>query len=133
MVEGSNFLLAPRPALSNAKANSSGVHLAPPPLDLNLGANDGAGGVPSSDNPTLAHGAGAGLIDGERSPSVLASLKAAMLEAQAKAINVERKAREQAAEAGCAAVEAFRTSDVHSEEKCIFSQRGLQHRPGHLL
>ncbi|GAC98952.1 hypothetical protein PHSY_006549 [Pseudozyma hubeiensis SY62] len=73
VVEGSNFhLLAPPPSTSSKSTTSTEYHLlAPPPLNLSQ-SND-------------SNGSRVGLIDGERSPSVLASLKAAMLEAQAKA------------------------------------------------
>ena len=40
------------------------------------------------------------------------------MEGQAKAIDVEKKAKDQAVEDGCATMEAFHTSDKFSEEKC---------------
>ena len=54
--------------------------------------------------------------------AALALKKKERLEAQAKAIDVERKAQEQATEMGCATVEAFRTSTEYSDENCTFSQ-----------
>ena len=54
--------------------------------------------------------------------AALASKKKERLKVQAKAINVERKFQEQATEAECAAVKAFRTSTEYSDEKCTFNQ-----------